>query len=65
MLCNLLNNPGGPCFQGFNLLTYFLFLRFRKILRMCVEELVRRLPVDFKGVNVKVITKTGVQDLDY
>jgi len=37
----------------------------RKILRMCVEELVRRLPVDFKGVNVKVITKTGIQDLDY
>lgn len=32
---------------------------------MCVEELVRRLPVDFKGVNVKVITKAGVQDLDY
>lgn len=58
MLCYSLNNP-----VQFADLT--IFLRLRKILRMCVEELVRRLPVDFKGVNVKVITKAGVQDLDY
>ncbi|KAF8451488.1 nucleophile aminohydrolase [Terfezia claveryi] len=36
-----------------------------KLLRMCIEELVRRLPTNFKGVNVKVITKTGIQDLEY
>ncbi|KAF8428168.1 nucleophile aminohydrolase [Tirmania nivea] len=37
----------------------------RKILRMCIEELVRRMPADFKGVNVKVITKAGIQGLEY
>lgn len=36
-----------------------------KILRMCTEELKRRLPIDFKGVIVKVITKDGVKELDY
>ncbi|RPB27407.1 N-terminal nucleophile aminohydrolase [Terfezia boudieri ATCC MYA-4762] len=36
-----------------------------KILRMCIEELDRRMPMNFKGVNVKVITKTGIQDLEY
>ncbi|KAK7184109.1 proteasome subunit beta type-4 [Paraphaeosphaeria sporulosa] len=36
-----------------------------KILRMCTEELKRRLPIDFKGVLVKVITKDGVKELDY
>lgn len=29
---------------------------------MCTEELKRRLPIDFKGVVVKVITKDGVRD---
>lgn len=36
-----------------------------KILRMCTEELKRRLPIDFKGVYVKVITKDGVRDVEY
>ncbi|CAA9962383.1 hypothetical protein PTNB73_03286 [Pyrenophora teres f. teres] len=36
-----------------------------KILRMCTEELKRRLPIDFKGVLVKVITKDGIKDVDY
>lgn len=36
-----------------------------KIMRMCTEELKRRLPIDFKGVILKVITKDGVKELDY
>ena len=36
-----------------------------KILRMCTEELSRRLPIDFKGVFVKVITKDGVRVEEY
>lgn len=36
-----------------------------RILRMCTDELRRRLPVDFKGVLVKVITKSGIQEIDY
>ena len=36
-----------------------------KILRMCTQELKRRLPIDFKGVIVKVITKDGVREVDY
>lgn len=36
-----------------------------KILRMCTDELKRRLPIDFKGVVVKVITKDGVRDEPY
>jgi 20S proteasome subunit beta 4 len=36
-----------------------------KIMRMCTEELKRRLPIDFKGVFIKVITKDGVKDVDY
>ncbi|KAF2280942.1 N-terminal nucleophile aminohydrolase [Westerdykella ornata] len=36
-----------------------------KILRMCTEELKRRLPIDFKGVTVKVITKDGVREQEY
>jgi 20S proteasome subunit beta 4 len=34
-------------------------------MRMCTEELKRRLPIDFKGVFVKVITKDGIKDVDY
>ena len=33
-----------------------------KILKMCTEELRRRLPIDFKGVLVKVITKDGIRE---
>jgi 20S proteasome subunit beta 4 len=36
-----------------------------KILRMCTDELKRRLPIDFKGMLVKVVTKEGVQEMDY
>lgn len=36
-----------------------------KILRMCTDELKRRMPVDFKGVLVKVITKDGVREEPY
>ncbi|KAI9870861.1 MAG: Proteasome subunit beta type-4 [Pleopsidium flavum] len=36
-----------------------------KILRMCTDELKRRLPIDFKGMLVKVITKEGIQEIDY
>jgi 20S proteasome subunit beta 4 len=36
-----------------------------KILRMCTDELKRRLPIDFKGMLVKVITKDGIKDVDY
>jgi len=36
-----------------------------KILRMCTDELKRRLPIDFKGMLVKVITKEGIKEIDY
>lgn len=36
-----------------------------KILRMCTDELKRRLPIDFKGMLVKVITKDGIKDVAY
>lgn len=36
-----------------------------KILRMCSEELKRRLPIDFKGLAVKVITKDGVREVEF
>jgi 20S proteasome subunit beta 4 len=36
-----------------------------KIMRMCTEELKRRLPIDFKGVHLKVINKDGISNVDY
>ncbi|RMY72460.1 hypothetical protein D0863_04499 [Hortaea werneckii] len=36
-----------------------------KILRMCTDELKRRLPIDFKGVLVKVIDKNGIREEPY
>ncbi|RAL08985.1 proteasome core particle subunit beta 4 [Aspergillus homomorphus CBS 101889] len=36
-----------------------------KLLEMCTDELKRRLPIDYKGVLVKVITKDGVRELDF
>jgi len=36
-----------------------------KILRMCTDELKRRLPIDFKGMLVKVVTKDGVRDVEF
>jgi 20S proteasome subunit beta 4 len=32
---------------------------------MCTDELKRRLPIDFKGVFVKIITKDGIRDHEY
>jgi 20S proteasome subunit beta 4 len=32
---------------------------------MCTQELKRRLPIDFKGVIVKVITKDGIREEEY
>ena len=36
-----------------------------KILRMCTDELKRRLPIDFKGVIVKVVDKDGVREIEF
>lgn len=36
-----------------------------KILRLCTDELKRRLPIDFKGMLVKVITKDGIKEVEY
>ncbi|EGD85321.1 hypothetical protein H112_06221 [Trichophyton rubrum D6] len=36
-----------------------------KLLEMCSDELKRRLPIDFKGVLVKVVTKDGIRDVDF
>ncbi|KAL9129913.1 MAG: hypothetical protein Q9217_001761 [Psora testacea] len=36
-----------------------------KILRMCTDELKRRLPIDFKGMLVKVIDKDGIREVEY
>jgi 20S proteasome subunit beta 4 len=41
------------------------FAQGMKILRMCTDELKRRLPIDFKGVIVKVITKEGIREEEY
>ncbi|RAH82658.1 proteasome-domain-containing protein [Aspergillus japonicus CBS 114.51] len=35
-----------------------------KLLEMCTDELKRRLPIDYKGVLVKVITKDGVREVE-
>ncbi|KAF2454878.1 nucleophile aminohydrolase [Lineolata rhizophorae] len=36
-----------------------------KILRMCSDELRRRLPIDFKGLIVKVVTKDGIREEEF
>lgn len=36
-----------------------------KVLRMCSDELKRRLPIDFKGLGVKVVTRDGVRFQDF
>jgi 20S proteasome subunit beta 4 len=35
--------------------------RGMEILKMCSDELKRRLPIDFKGLLVKVVTKDGIK----
>jgi len=37
----------------------------RKLLDMCADELKRRLPIDFKGLVVKAVTKNGIVDLPF
>ncbi|KAI5862833.1 nucleophile aminohydrolase [Durotheca rogersii] len=36
-----------------------------KVLEMCIDELKRRLPIDFKGVTVKAVTKDGVREIEF
>ena len=36
-----------------------------KVLKMCAAELRRRMPIDYKGLNVKVITPEGIKDVEF
>ncbi|KAL1958765.1 hypothetical protein VTO42DRAFT_3884 [Malbranchea cinnamomea] len=36
-----------------------------KLLELCTDELKRRLPIDFKGVYVKAVTKDGIHEVDF
>ncbi|EXF77185.1 proteasome A-type and B-type, partial [Colletotrichum fioriniae PJ7] len=36
-----------------------------KILNLCTDELKRRLPIDFKGMTVKAVTKDGIVDIEF
>ncbi|KAI1923782.1 Proteasome subunit beta type-4 [Ophidiomyces ophidiicola] len=36
-----------------------------KLLEKCTDELKRRLPIDFKGVFVKAVTKDGIKEVDF
>lgn len=36
-----------------------------KLLNMCIDELKRRLPIDFKGVLVKAIKADGIIDIEF
>ncbi len=35
-----------------------------KLLNLCTDELKRRLPIDFKGMLVKAVTKDGIVDME-
>lgn len=35
------------------------------ILTKCTDELKRRMPVDFKGMTVKAVTKDGIVDIEF
>jgi 20S proteasome subunit beta 4 len=39
--------------------------RGMEILKMCSDELKRRLPVDFKGLLVKVVTQDGIETEEF
>jgi len=39
--------------------------RGMELLSMCSDELKRRLPIDFKGLYVKVVTKDGIREQDF
>ena len=36
-----------------------------ELLNLCADELKRRLPIDFKGLIVKVVTKDGIKDIPF
>ncbi|OAA39944.1 Proteasome, subunit alpha/beta [Metarhizium rileyi] len=36
-----------------------------KLLKMCADELKRRLPIDFKGMVVKAIKADGIEDIEF
>ncbi|KAJ9145582.1 Proteasome subunit beta type [Coniochaeta hoffmannii] len=36
-----------------------------KLMTMCTDELKRRLPIDFKGMIVKAVTKDGIVDIEF
>ncbi|KAJ4306468.1 Proteasome subunit beta type-4 [Collariella sp. IMI 366227] len=36
-----------------------------KILELCTDELKRRLPIDFKGMVVKAVTKDGIVNIEF
>jgi len=36
-----------------------------KLLTMCTDELKRRLPIDFKGMTVKAMTKDGIRVIEF
>ncbi|KAL9095616.1 MAG: hypothetical protein Q9165_002048 [Trypethelium subeluteriae] len=36
-----------------------------KLLKMCSDELKRRLPIDFKGLVVKVMSKDGIREVEF
>ncbi|XXH00269.1 hypothetical protein Hte_006611 [Hypoxylon texense] len=36
-----------------------------KVLEMCTDELKRRLPIDFKGMILKVVTKDGIREMEF
>jgi 20S proteasome subunit beta 4 len=39
--------------------------RGMELLRLCADELKRRLPIDFKGLVVKVVTKDGIEAMPF
>lgn len=36
-----------------------------KLMTMCIDELKRRLPIDFKGMLVKAIKADGIVDIEF
>lgn len=36
-----------------------------RLLKLCEEELNKRMPIDFKGLNVKIVDKEGIREIDF
>lgn len=36
-----------------------------RLLKLCEEELNKRMPIDFKGLNVKIVDKEGIRPIDF